>query len=220
MESEPNRRIIMTGDFNAFQFSDGYVDALGVITGNLDPAGAIQTGHEDVVDPNLTNQVMTVPSDDRYSYVFLGNAQVLDHSLTTANLQPFVRGFQYSRANADVPELLQNDPSTPLALSDHDGAVLFVMTDRDGDGLADDADACPGSSNTVVTVATCTTTVPDQIFSNGCSITDTLAQIAAGSPNHGQFVSEATHWLTELRQAGVIDHKQRADIVSCAARRK
>ena len=42
--------------------------------------------------------------------------------------------------------------------------------------------------------------------------------MAASSDNQGQFVSDATHWLTELRQAGVIDNKQRGDIVSCAAR--
>ena len=220
-ESEPARRIIVTGQFNAFQFSDGYVDAMGVITGNLDPAGAIQPGHEDVVDPNLANQVMTVSSEERYSLVSFGNAMALDHGLTTANLQPFVRGFQYSRGNADLPDSLRNDPSTPLGLSAHDGAVVFVMTDQDADGLPDDADECPASSpNPFVTVGACTTTVPDQIFSNGCSITDTIANIAAGSPNHGQFVSATTHLLTELREAGVINNKQRGEIVSCAAKSK
>jgi hypothetical protein len=98
--------------------------------------------------------------------------------------------------------------------------VLFVMTDRDADGLADDADACPGSSNTFVTIGACTTTVTDQIFTNGCSITDTLANLAAASSNHGAFVSDATQWLTTLRQAGVIDNKQRGEIVSCAAQSK
>ncbi len=216
-ESEPNRRLVLTGDFNAFQFSDGYVDALGVITGNLDPAGAILEG-PDEVDPNLINQVNTLLPAEQYSYVFEGSAQVLDHTLTTANLQPFVRGFEYSRGNADAPASSRNDPSTPLALSDHDGAVLFVMTDRDADGLADDADSCPASSKTVVMVGACTTGVPDQILIDGCSITDSIAAMAAASANHGAFVSQTTHWLNELRKNGVIDNEQRGEIVSCAAR--
>ncbi len=38
---------------------------------------------------------------------------------------PFVRGFEYGRGNADAAEHLINDGSTPLASSDHDGFVLF-----------------------------------------------------------------------------------------------
>ncbi len=146
--AEPNRRVVVIGDFNAFQFSDGYVDAVGIITGNLDPAGAIEPGHEDVVDPDLTNQVHTAAEFERYSFVFDGSAQTLDHTLTTANLQAYIRGFQFSRGNADAPESLRNDPSTPLALSDHDGQALFVMTDHDADGLPDDVDNCSTTGNT------------------------------------------------------------------------
>ena len=216
--SEPGRRLIVTGDFNAFQFSDGYVDAMGVITGNLDPNGAIHPGHADVVDPNLVDQIDTLPESERYSFIFEGSSQVLDHTLTTSNLSPYLRGLQLARGNADAPEAFRASTATPLRLADHDGEVLFVMTDRDADSFPDDVDACPASAKTVVTVGTCTTTVPDQIFSNGCSITDTLARMAASAPNHGQFVSDAAHFLTELRQAGAIDNKQRGEIVSCSAR--
>ena len=217
--ADSSRRIIVTGDFNAFEFSDGYVDAIGIISGNLDPNGAIQPGHADLVDPDLANQVLRLTPAERYSFVFEGNAQVLDHTLTSASLSPFVRDLMFSRGNADAPGSFSADASTALRTSDHDGAVLFVMTDRDADGLADDADACVASSRTLVTVGTCTTTVPDQILTNGCSLTDTLANLAAASTTHGGFVSEATQWLTKLRQAGVIDNKQRGEIVSCAARR-
>ena len=217
-ETDPDRRIVLTGDFNAFEFTDGYVDVLGVITGNLDPSGALVPG-VDQVNPNLINQVNSVSTADRYSFIFDGSAQVLDHTLTTANLQPFVRGFEYSRGNADVPQTQHTNPLTPVALSDHDGMVLFVMTDKDADGLADDKDSCPASSMTLVTVGTCTTSVPEHLFSNGCSIGDTLAQMAAASENHGAFLSDATHWLTELRRGGVIDNKQRGEIVSCAAKK-
>jgi predicted extracellular nuclease len=145
--ADPGRRIIVTGDFNAFQFSDGYVDVVGILTGNLDPNGAIQPGHIDVVEPNLFDHVNDLPSDERYSFVFGGSAQALDHMLTTQNFSGFVRGLAFARGNADAPASFQTDPSTPLRTSDHDGEVLFVMTDNDADGLPDDVDNCSTNPN-------------------------------------------------------------------------
>jgi hypothetical protein len=104
--AEPGLRLVVTGDFNAFEFNDGYVDVMNIVT-----SGA-----------NLTNQVLTVASGDRYSYIENGVAQVLDHSLTSAPLNPYVRDFDFARANPDAPFA-----SSPV--SDHEGLVLFVMTD-------------------------------------------------------------------------------------------
>ncbi len=145
--ADPGRRIMVTGDFNAFEYSDGYVDVVGIVTGNLDPNGAIQPGHADWVEPNLVDQVSSLPATERYSFVFGGSAQVLDHMLTTANLNDYVRALQYARGNADAPLGLQTDPSTPLRMSDHDGEVLFVMTDFDADGVPDDVDNCAVNPN-------------------------------------------------------------------------
>jgi hypothetical protein len=140
--ADPARRIVVTGDFNAFEFSDGYVDVVGIISGDLDPNGAIQPGHADLVAPDLVNHVKDLPGAERYSFIFGGSAQTLDQMLTTANLADFVRGFSFTRGNADAPVALQADPSTPLRTSDHDAAVLFLMTDYDADGLPDDVDNC------------------------------------------------------------------------------
>lgn len=214
--AEPDRRIVLMGDFNAFPFSDGFVDAIGIITGNLDANGALLAG-QDMVDPNLVDQVSSLPAAEQYSYIFESSAQVLDHTLTTANLTPFVRGLQFARGNADAPETFRDDPSTPLALSDHDAEVLFVMTDFDADALPDDVDSCPSSITSFVTVGACTTTVPEQVSANGCSLSDALASMAAASGNHGLFVSQATHWLNQLRASGAIDNRQRSDIHRCVA---
>jgi len=253
--AEPARRIVVTGDFNAFQFSDGYVDVVGIITGNLDPTGAIQPGHADLVEPNLADRVNDLPAAERYSFVFAGSAQVLDHMLTTANLADFVRGVVFARGNADAPASFQADSSTPLRTSDHDGEILFVMTDYDADGLPDDvdncsidpnpvqedydgdgigdacdpdddndrvadgADACPMSAPTppTVLVDSCDTGVPDRVLVTGCSITESILAIADASWTHGRFVSQTTHFATELRKDGLISNKEGSALVRGAA---
>lgn len=142
----PEVPLVLVGDYNAFEFSDGYVDVIGQITGNPDPAGALLSG-PDLVDPNLADQVLSLPAVERYSFNFRGNAQTLDHALTSAAADPWIRGFAFGRGNADAPEVLRSDDSTVLASSDHDGFVLFVMSDADGDGVPDDDDNCPTTPN-------------------------------------------------------------------------
>lgn len=164
--ADPTRRIIVTGDFNGFQFTDGYVDVLGQTTGNPDPLGALIPA-TDEVNPDLTNQVLSLPAAQRYSFVFDGSAQVLDHALTAAATNPFVRGMEYARGNADAPVALGTDATTPLRSSDHDGLVLYVMSDFDADGVGDDQDNCPGISN------------PGQEDSNGDGVGDACAPTAA-----------------------------------------
>lgn len=139
--ADPALRLVVTGDFNAFQFTDGYVDVMGILTGNLDPAGALVPG-VDVIDPNLTNQLLSEPENERYSFLFDGSAQALDHALTTQALDPFVRGLDHVRGNADVPAGFGADPTTALRTADHDGLALFLMSDFDADGRPDDADNC------------------------------------------------------------------------------
>ena len=91
-EANPDVRLIVTGDLNAFEFSDGYVDVVGQISGNFDPAENLRSG-DDLVEPDLINQVLAVPATERYSFIFGGNAQVLDHALTSSALDASVRSF-------------------------------------------------------------------------------------------------------------------------------
>ena len=55
--NDPAVRLIVTGDFNGFEFSDGYVDVLGQISGTVVPAENLVSG-PDLVDPDLINQVL------------------------------------------------------------------------------------------------------------------------------------------------------------------
>ena len=156
---DPSMRIVVVGDFNAFEFTDGYVDVMGQLTGNLDPAGALLAG-TDELNPDFTNWTVNLAPAERYSFVNDGSAQTLDHALTTATLGSFVRTYEHSRGNADAPFALQGDTTTAARISDHDGSVLFVMTDFDADGVPDDLDNCPATANA------------DQIDSDGDGLGD------------------------------------------------
>lgn len=123
----PNAGLVVVGDFNAFEFSDSYVDVLGLIQGDADPAESLVSG-PDLVEPDLLNQVESLPPEERYSFVFRGNAQTLDHALTNRALDFRVRGLEFARGNADAAVDLVNDETTYLRASDHDGLVLYIDT--------------------------------------------------------------------------------------------
>jgi len=143
--ANPAVPLVLVGDYNAFEFSDGYVDVIGQIVGDVDPAESLLSG-PDLVEPNLSNAVLSLPESDRYSFVFRGSAQVLDHALVSAAAQPWVRGFEYGRGNADAAFDLLGDAATVLRSSDHDGYVLYLESDCDGDGIPFSEDVCLGTS--------------------------------------------------------------------------
>ncbi|MGD9899269.1 MAG: lamin tail domain-containing protein [Calditrichaceae bacterium] len=121
----PDIHLVVTGDFNAYEFTDGYVDAVGQIKGSFVAADNLLSG-PDLVNPDLTNQVLILPAGERYSFIFQGSGQVLDHALTSSGLNKAVTGFEYGRGNADAAVNDIYSESTPLRSSDHDGLVLFL----------------------------------------------------------------------------------------------
>jgi hypothetical protein len=143
-DADPGIRLAVVGDFNAYEFTDGFVDAVGQIAGDFDPADNLLSG-PDLVDPDLTKQTLGVPAGDRYSFIFQGSAQAIDHALTSVGLDPLAHGMEYGRGNADAALILLDDPATPLRSSDHDGFALFVFADSDGDGVPDVDDLCAGT---------------------------------------------------------------------------
>ena len=192
--ANPGARIVVTGDFNAFEFNDGHVDVMGILTSTA----------------NLTNQVLTVAANDRYSYVEEGVAQVLDHSLTSAPLNAYVRELNFAHVNADAPVALS-------PASDHDGVVLFVMTDHDADGLADDLDNCPaGDARPTVILNGCDSGAPNLIFAGGCSLADLINEAHATAKNHGQFLAEVNRILNSLKKDNSLTGEQKGAITACA----
>ena len=120
----PDEKVISVGDYNAFQFNDGYVDTLGTIKGAPAVANNVVLPGDDLVSPDLVN-LTEAAATEPYSYVFDGNAQVIDHILITQNLYPLLVRLAFARSNADFPETYRTDPARPERLSDHDMPVAY-----------------------------------------------------------------------------------------------
>lgn len=126
--ANPNERIVLVGDFNAYEFSDGYVDVMGTIKGTPAPSDQVVRATPDLVNPNLINLMEQLPAPERYSYVFDGNAQVIDHILINSATASFVREIAMARGNADLPETARNNGTVPNRLSDHDAPVVYLRS--------------------------------------------------------------------------------------------
>lgn len=116
--------LIVLGDMNGFQFTDGIVDVVGVIQG--EGGEAYRMPESDPLEPNLISQLDRVPQDERYSYVYNSSYQVLDHALATPVMDGFITDAMFSRGNADALSPWHLDPTVGAARSsDHDGFVIY-----------------------------------------------------------------------------------------------
>jgi len=127
--ADPDVNLVVLGDFNAFEFTDGYVDVLGQIKGTPADASQAMIPGTDEVDPDLTDQMLSLAATDRYSFVHRGNAQDLDHILTSQALAPAVAGIDHALGNADAAVSYETNTATALRSSDHDGVVLYLNLD-------------------------------------------------------------------------------------------
>ena len=125
----PNERIVLVGDFNAYQFNDGVLDVIGTITGKPAPKEEVMNPSDDLVNPDLINLVNIIKENQRYSYSFDGNAQVLDHIIINQAMKKHINGFGYVRLNADFPESYRNDDKRVERFSDHDAAIAYFTFD-------------------------------------------------------------------------------------------
>ena len=137
--SEPDLPIIVIGDLNAFEFSDGYADVVGHLRGTADPAQNLVSqeniNNNDFDDANIPNPplalpLLDLPESERYSFIFQGVSQTLDHVLLDNTAETVFESLSYSRANADYWEGFEFDINTEAYSSDHDGLVLILSPDR------------------------------------------------------------------------------------------
>ncbi|MDB9309593.1 choice-of-anchor I family protein [Aphanizomenon sp. CS-733/32] len=86
-----NPNVVVVGDFNEFEF----ISPLNILAGS-----------------NLTNLSNTLPENERYTYIFDGNSQSLDHILVSNNLS--------SSAQVDIVHVNSEFVDNAQRASDHD----------------------------------------------------------------------------------------------------
>jgi hypothetical protein len=125
-----NTPVVAVGDYNAFEFSDGYTDPIGTLKGTPTPGDQVVVpASPDLVSPDFVNLTDGLPAEQRYSFVFEGTPQALDHVLVNHVAHGLFQRYAVARGNADFPGHadagLAIDPSRPEASSDHDMPVAY-----------------------------------------------------------------------------------------------
>jgi predicted extracellular nuclease len=128
IEAHKSENLVVTGDFNAFDFNDGLGDVVGTIKGMPVPPEQVVEPSVDRWTYQLFNSLSRLPADQQYSLLFEGNAQALDHILINNKMRARQTRFAYGRYNADFSESFAADPNRPERLSDHDAAVSYFVT--------------------------------------------------------------------------------------------
>lgn len=130
-QANPAEKIVLVGDFNAFEFNDGYVDVLGVLRGDEAPADDVLLYIDSpLTSPLVDGSAFIADDDQHYSYSFGGNAQSLDHVLVNGAV---VEGagadaiaVEHARINADFGVDNFDDAGIALRSSDHDPVRLRI----------------------------------------------------------------------------------------------
>ena len=128
IQADATQPLVLIGDYNAFDFSDGYVDVMGIIAGTPAAEGTVLLHGDSAVTRPLTNLIGTKPVAQQYSYVFEGNTQTLDHALVNdAVLDTTIATLHHARVNSDFAVDNAADPTVPVRTSDHDPLVADLV---------------------------------------------------------------------------------------------
>ena len=193
IETLQEENLVVLGDLNAFEFNDGLTDVLGTFQGTPAPP-------EQVVEPSmpdrwtfqLTNLLSMVAADQRYSFTFEGNAQVLDHVLVNNLMLARNSRFVYARYNADFSEAFADIPTRPERLSDHDAPVAYFEAPAPAIASAGSTlvnESCPAFNSAVdpgerVTVNLRLTNTGDATTSNLVATLQSSSGVVAPSGPH------------------------------------
>ncbi|HST29124.1 MAG TPA: lamin tail domain-containing protein [Rudaea sp.] len=123
--------LVIVGDYNAYEFTDGYVDVTGQIKGTAVQADNM-TWATQTTTPTLCDAGLTTDPATRYSFMFDGYVQELDHALLTRTAWTDFVSLHNAHGNADTSEAGPEvtDTSTPARSADHDGQVVTLTFDR------------------------------------------------------------------------------------------
>jgi predicted extracellular nuclease len=113
----PESRIVVGGDLNDFAFPEP--------NEGLDTVTRIK---ESPTDP-MSNVIDLIPEGTRYTFIFEGNSQVLDHILLNDEMAGLLTDQDIAHFNTDYPDAFGDEAGLPLRTSDHDPLVTFYCTD-------------------------------------------------------------------------------------------
>lgn len=128
--NNPTTSVIAVGDYNSYQFNSGYDDSIAVMRGSPTADDQIVVdASSDVVNPNFSNLIENVPADQRYSFIFEGTPQVLDHVLVNTVALSRNTRIAIAHMNADFPgdpaSAYASNAGIPELNSDHDAPVAY-----------------------------------------------------------------------------------------------
>ena len=160
--ANPSTPVLSIGDYNAYQFNDGYTDPVSVIKGNpTADEEMVVDASPDLVNPNFINLTDSLPADQRYTFIFEGTPQAIDHFVINTAASSILQRYHIARNNIDFPEgaLFAGDATRPERNSDHDMPVGYFKfaTAATTTTVADATAVFSPSDQTVVLSATVST---------------------------------------------------------------
>lgn len=185
-QANPGEHIVLLGDFNAFEFNDGYVDVMGIVRGEEPPADQVILDVDSpITTPLVDGSELIANPAEKYSYVFEGNAQTLDHVVVNEALVMNVAGVSvdHARINADFGVHNFGVAGNGVRVSDHDPVrVAIRLSSFLTANLGLSANASPASVN-VGDTATYTVVVANAGPSDAAFAAVALVFDAVVSPN-------------------------------------
>lgn len=129
-QNNPGVLVISIGDYNAYQFSDGYTNPIAILKGLATATEELVVqGSQDLIEPDYVNLTDRLTPDQQYTFIFEGTPQALDHVLVSQTALKYFQRYAIARSNADFPDVaaagLVGNAARPEANSDHDSPVAY-----------------------------------------------------------------------------------------------
>ncbi|WP_391207748.1 FN3 associated domain-containing protein [Psychrobacillus sp. L4] len=178
LAKDSNLNIVLAGDMNDFEFTK----TLEILKGN-----------------EMTNMVDKVPANDRFSYFFQGNNQVLDHVLVSKHLE--------NKTVADMIHINANYTEAQGRASDHD-PVLIQMDLKAKDVVTPIApDKLYDFKNLTTKKLTINKPSISLTLDTNTTITNGILFTGHYAEFHGEGFANKTVTIKPLEAGGIIDFK-------------
>lgn len=185
----PGLPVMSIGDYNAYQFNDGYTDPIATIKGTPTADDQLVVdASPDLVNPDFINLSDSLPADQRYSFIFEGTPQLIDHQIINTVAASYLQRYHIARNNSDFPEvpgsLFANDVTRPERNSDHDMTVAYYkFPNAPTTTTVSNASAVYSPANQTVVLSANVTTAAGTVNEGTVTFTVTnAANAVVGSP--------------------------------------